>query len=163
MKSVTYSTSRKTIIYKVFWNWRPVCIPKIICRAFNKITYFRRDMFNSHFFVLLFMLLIRSVSWGCRIHWVQLCRVVTPPTECPLYDAKQSYGDVPVMLELWGMQSNPFIAIAPRSILTRSGSNWENPIHGSNRSKLHTFALEIKLFWHLNCELMINWIVWKRI
>ena len=37
-----------TMIYKVSWNWRPVCIPKIFSRASNKITYFCRDMlFNS--------------------------------------------------------------------------------------------------------------------
>ena len=29
----------------------------------------------------------------------------TPPNECPGYDTKQSDGKVPVMLELWGMQS----------------------------------------------------------
>ena len=28
-----------------------------------------------------------------------------PPNECPGYDTKQSDGEVPVMLDLWGMQS----------------------------------------------------------
>ncbi len=28
-------------------------------------------------------------------------------TECPWYDAKQSDGEAPVMLELWGMRSTP--------------------------------------------------------
>ena len=40
------------------------------------------------------------------------------PNECPRYDTKQSDGEVPVMLGLWG------IAIAPRSTLARSGSTW---------------------------------------
>ena len=44
------------------------------------------------------------------------------PNECPGYDTKQSDGEVPAMLELWGMRSTPFIAIAPRSTLLRSGS-----------------------------------------
>ena len=36
------------------------------------------------------------VSWGCRIHWLHLCRGVrTPPNECPRYDTKQSDGDIP--------------------------------------------------------------------
>ena len=30
-----------------------------------------------------------------------------PPHECPDYDLKQSDGEVPMMLELWGMQSTP--------------------------------------------------------
>ena len=45
------------------------------------------------------------VSWGCRIHQLHLCRSVRPPppNECPRYDTKQSNGEAPVMLELWGM------------------------------------------------------------
>ena len=30
-----------------------------------------------------------------------------PPNECHKYDTKQSDGEVPVMLELWGMRSTP--------------------------------------------------------
>ena len=44
------------------------------------------------------------VSWCCRIPKLHLNRGVRPPTnECPAYDIKQSGGEVPVMLELWGM------------------------------------------------------------
>ena len=53
-------------------------------------------------------LLSCSVSWGCRIHRLLLCRGVRPPPrtkECPVYDTKQSDGEVPVMLELCGMRS----------------------------------------------------------
>ena len=42
---------------------------------------------------------------GCRIYLLNLCRGVRPPKECPGYDTKQSDGEVPVMLELWGMRS----------------------------------------------------------
>ena len=34
------------------------------------------------------------VGWGCRIH---------SSNECSGYDTKQSDGEVPVILELWGM------------------------------------------------------------
>ena len=37
--------------------------------------------------------------------------------ECPGYDAKLFNGEVPVMLELWGIRSTLFIAITPRSTL----------------------------------------------
>ena len=33
--------------------------------------------------------------------------------KCPGYDAKQSDGEVPVMLELWGMQSTPLLLSFP--------------------------------------------------
>ena len=46
------------------------------------------------------------VGWGCRIYRLPLCRGVRPPlNECPDYDPKQSDGEVPMMLGLWGMRS----------------------------------------------------------
>ena len=57
------------------------------------------------------------VGWGCRIHQLHLCRGVRPPNECPGYDTKQSDGEVPVMLELWGMQST-------HSLLSLPGPLW---------------------------------------
>ena len=55
---------------------------------------------------------------------MHLCRGLrpTPFNECPEYVTKQSDGEVPVMLELWVIQSTPFIAIAPRSTLAQRGS-----------------------------------------
>ena len=35
----------------------------------------------------------------------------TLPNECPGYDTKQSDGEVPVMLELWGMRSTPSLPL----------------------------------------------------
>ena len=50
-----------------------------------------------------------SVGWGCRIHWLHLCREVRPssPKEFPVYDIKQSDDESLVMLELLGMPSLP--------------------------------------------------------
>ena len=46
------------------------------------------------------------ISWSCRLHQLHLCWRVKPPhNKCPGHDIKQSHGEVPVMLELWGMQS----------------------------------------------------------
>ena len=50
------------------------------------------------------------VTMGCRIHWLQLD---TPPNKCPWYDTKQSDGEVPAMLEFWGMQSTPSLPLLP--------------------------------------------------
>ena len=56
-----------------------------------------------------------SVGWGCRIHLLHLCRGVRPPTtnECPGYDTKQSDGEVPAVLELWGTRSTPSLPSLP--------------------------------------------------
>ena len=59
------------------------------------------------------------VGWGCRIHWLPLCRGVRPPpplNECPAYNTKQSDGEVPVKLELWGMQSTHSLPLLPGSL-----------------------------------------------
>ena len=55
-----------------------------------------------------------SAGWGCRIHWLHLCRGVKPsPNKCPGYVTKQSDGEVPVMLEHWGMRSTPSLLLLP--------------------------------------------------
>ena len=36
--------------------------------------------------------------------------------ECPAYDTKQSDGEVPIMLELWEMQSTPSFPSLPDSL-----------------------------------------------
>ncbi len=55
------------------------------------------------------------VDWGCRIKRLHLCWVVRPhPTnECPAYGTKQSDGEVPVMLELWGIRDTPSLPSLP--------------------------------------------------
>ena len=39
------------------------------------------------------------------------------PHECPGYDTKQSYGEVPMMLEFWGMWSTPSLPLLPGPLL----------------------------------------------
>ena len=55
------------------------------------------------------------VGWGCRMHRLLFCRGVRtpPPNECPGYDTKQSDGEVPAVLEVWGMQSTPSLPSLP--------------------------------------------------
>ena len=84
-------------------------------------------------------------GWGWRIH---LCRGIRPPhNECPRYDTKQSDGDYPVMLELWGMQSIPSLQLLPGPFWPRLGaSDWI----------LSMDQIELK------CILMLNWVTWNR-
>ena len=64
---------------------------------------------------------ILSLSDGVVEYSTSLQRGKIPRNECPAYDTKKSDGEVPVILELW---EYPFIAIAPRSTVTLSGSTW---------------------------------------
>ena len=41
------------------------------------------------------------------------------PNECPGYDSKQSDGEVPVMLEFWGMWNTPSLPLLPGPLLSR--------------------------------------------
>ena len=56
-----------------------------------------------------------AVSWGSRIYRLHLCREVRLPlpNDCPGYDSKQSDGEVPVMLKLWGMRSTHLLPSLP--------------------------------------------------
>ena len=90
-----------------------------------------------------------SVDLSCKIYWLHLCRGVRPPSpnKFPEYDTKQSDGEVPVMLELWGMWSTPTLpshtglllpgVLAPDRALSMGQTE-------------------------LNCLLMINWTAWNR-
>ena len=55
-----------------------------------------------------------NVLWDCRIHQLQ-----TTPNECPRYDTKQFDGEVPVMLELWGMQNTSSLLLLPGPLWLR--------------------------------------------
>ena len=60
-----------------------------------------------------------SVRWGSRIYRLNLRRKVSYPQWMSWYETTDSDGEVPVMLELWGMRT-----IAPRSTLARNGNTW---------------------------------------
>ena len=91
---------------------------------------------------------VGPVIWGCRIHWLLLCRGVRPPTnEHPGYDTKQSDGDVPVMLELWGIWNTPSLPSLP-------GPLWLGVVVPDRVLSMGQMEL--------NCELLLNWIAWNR-
>ena len=54
------------------------------------------------------------VGWGCRIHRLHLYRGVRPPhNECPVYDTRQTVGELAVILGFGGMQSTPSLPLHP--------------------------------------------------
>ena len=78
----------------------------------------------------------------CRIHQLLLSRSVRPPpNEFLVYVTKQSDGEVPVMLELWGMQSTSSVPSLP---------GWIWPDVVAPDSVLSIGKIE------LNCELCDN-------
>ena len=84
----------------------------------------------------------------CDTLTVPLLRGKIPlPNKCCRYDTKQSDGEIPVMLELWRMQST-------LSLRSLSGPLW-----------LRVVALDrvLSMGWlELICILMLNWIFWNR-
>ena len=58
------------------------------------------------------------------------------PNEYLGYDTKQSDGEAPVMLELWGMQSVPSLPSLPGPLWPRLVVPDKGPIYGLNRIKM---------------------------
>ena len=85
------------------------------------------------------------VSWSCRIHRLLLCRRVWHPQRVSWYDTKQSDGEVPAMLEFWGMRSIPSLSSLPGPLWPGVLAPDMGPIYWLNRT---------------NSVLMLNWIVW---
>ena len=103
----------------------------------------QRILFSFAWFVII---LVYPVSWGCRIHWLHLCRRVRPPpNECPdmtlnnlivRFQQRWSFGEcgVPLHCHCSQVHSGPGV-VAPD----------KGPIYGLNR---------------INNILMLKWIVW---
>ena len=93
----------------VAWNIRTI--------VFLPISVFYILLFYSLSYVTIAVTIAVTcpVGWGWRIHWLHLCRGVRPPphNECSGYDTKQSDGEVPAVLELWGMRSTPSLPSLP--------------------------------------------------
>ena len=81
------------------------------------------------------------------------------PNECPGYDTKQSDGEALVMLEICGMRSTPSLLSLPGPLWPRMVAPYR--VQSMGPIKLNGELFKIELFWHLNCVLMVNWIVWN--
>ena len=71
------------------------------------MTDWMSDNLKTLWFYCLSSSLCFPIGWGCRIHWLHLCRRIKAPNQCPGYDIKQSDGEAQIILELWGIQSTP--------------------------------------------------------
>ena len=108
MKLVTMLSSLAFVLsaWASFWVNKSFCLFQLI-QTYNCLILISPEI---NLFILL---------WGCRIPRLHLCRGVRLscphplPNECPGYDIKQSDGEAPVMLELWGMRSTPSLPLLP--------------------------------------------------
>ena len=69
------------------------------------------------------------------------------PTRVLDMNTKQSDGEAPVILNLWGMQSTPSLPLLP-------GPLWPGVVAPNRVLSMGQTEL--------NCVLMLNWIVWNR-
>ena len=131
-------------------------------RAFVVISREFRNGFLLIYQGFVFQYFVCLIDWDCRIHQLLLCRGVRHPLQRVywIYDTKQSDGEVPVMLELWRMQSTSSLPLLPSSLRLRVVAP-DRVLSESNRTKLCTYAKQNCLKW--NCFGMLNWIVWNRI
>ena len=104
--------------------------------------------------VILRLLFAQSVE-AVESHRLYLCRGVRPPSdECPAYDAKQSNGTVPVILELWRIRSAPSLPSLP-------GPLWSGVVVPDRSLSIGQIGLNYVLMlnrtawnrtvWHWNC------------
>ena len=68
----------------------------------------------------------------------------TPIDECPGYDTKQSDGELPVILELWGMRSTPSLPSLPGLLWPGVVATEKGPIYELSKTK--PWFLELTVF-----------------
>ena len=96
------------------------------------ITFFRL----FYFFLSFFLSPPTKTGWRFRTTLTaSLQKYMTPINKCPVYDTKQSDGEVPVMLELWGVRSIPWLPsllgpLWPGVIAPNKG-----PVYGSKENQ----------------------------
>ena len=133
-KSLTRTEIKPSLFINVLKPMNSVLTSKL-CTYDAKLNYLKKKKKTNCFDISVYC----PVGWGCRIHRLHLCRGVRHPSnnECPWYDTKQSDGEkswnfcecgVPLHCHLSPVHSG------------RSGSICSDPIYGSNRTKLCSYA-----------------------
>ena len=106
-----------------------------------------------------------SISWGCRILQLHLCRGVRTSNKCPRYDTKQSDGEASVILELWGIWSTLSLPLLPAPLWP--GVIAPDRVLSKGQIELNCILMLnwiawIEPFWNLSYILMLNWVAWNR-
>ena len=84
--------------------------------------------FSSHLSFMLFLFCLfflppsNPVSWGYRIHWLHLCKMVRPPTQMSVLIMTLNHLMMRFQTWIFGECRVSFMVITPRSTLTQTGS-----------------------------------------
>ena len=122
-------------------NFPPPLSSLIFFLIFYRLFFFHWSLSLSFIISFLpFLPLFGPLSRGCRIHRLYLCRRVrlTQRVSCIWHETIWWWGSSNA--GSLGSAEYPFITIAPRWTLAQSGSTWEGPMYGLNRTKLCTYA-----------------------
>ena len=97
-------------------------------------------LFYHHFGILLCFLGFNGILFAQSAGTVEYTNCFSAQgedstNECPVYDTKQSDGEVPAILELWGMRSYPSLPSLPGPLWPGVVSPDKGPIYGLNRTK----------------------------
>ena len=122
----------------VWDTYRCVCMIYMITMSIDVwcicVWYTYVHLYNIHMFVIYVMYTFLTF-WDGRIYQLHLCRGVEPLAQrVSWYDSKPSDGEFPVMLELWGMQSNPSLPSIP-------SPHWPGVITADRILSLHQIGL----------------------
>ena len=108
----------------------------------------KRRMKESH--MKLIIILAQSAAWGGAVEYIECFSAEEwhlPPQRVSWFNTKQSDGEIPAILKLWGMWSTPSLPLLP-------GPPWPGVVASD---RVLTMGQTEQ-----NCVLMLNWIVWNR-
>ncbi len=107
----------------------------------NERTHFFIKMYLSHFILERVDVSVVCERWVERHIYSERGLLLTiSSNECPAYDTKQSDGEVPVMLELWGIRSISSLPSLP-------GPLWPGDPKGIANGMTRAYHLTKVLFW----------------
>ena len=99
------------------------------------------------------------VGWSCKIHRLLLCRGVRP-TQRVSWIWHKSDGEIPVILDLWGMHSTPSVPSLPGPLCLGEVAPDRflsiGQIELNNVLMLSWIVWNWTVFWHWNYLLILN-------
>ena len=118
--------------------------------------------FHNYYPILFLQQVGCPVSWGCRIHWRHHCWGQDPPPKCVLdMTLNKNDGEVPIMQEVWGMQSTSSLPLLPDPLW--AGVVAPDRVLSMGQIELNCVLMLNWIDWNRSVlKFMLNWIVWKR-
>ena len=106
--------------FSPFFTFKPsfYIFPQLLkCRKTKKIKEIIIKGFQTIVFIFIVISKTFLVQSAGAVEYTDCTSADPPPNECPGYDTKQSDGEVPAELEVWGMRSTPSLPSLPGPLL----------------------------------------------